>query len=53
MPNSARKVIVDRGRKYSRVACRFCEKILVKKEQELHVYVCEKVPKSLQNALGW
>ena len=54
MPNSGRKVIVDGGRKCNRVVCRFCEKVLKKKKEiELHIYVCEKVPQSLQNALGW
>ena len=45
--NGSRKVMLDGGRKYSRVACRFCEKILTKKEQELHIYVCEEVPQEI------
>ena len=47
MPNRGRKVIFDGGWKYSRVVCRFCEKILTKKEQELHIYVCEEVPQEI------
>ena len=27
--------------------CRFCEKVLAKKEAELHFYVCEKVPQEI------
>ena len=45
--NGSRKVMLDGGRKYSRVACRFCEKILNEKEQQLHIYVCEKAPQEI------
>ena len=45
--NGNRMVTLDGGRKFSRVACRFCEKMLTKKEQELHIYVCEKVPQEI------
>ena len=47
--NGKRKVVLDGGRKCSRVACCFCEKILSKKEEKLHIYVCEKVPQEIFN----
>ena len=50
MPSSSRKIIVDGGRKCNRVVCRFCEKVLTKKDVELHVYVCEKVPQEIFQA---
>ena len=28
-------------------ACRFCQKTLSKKEVELHLYMCEKVPQEI------
>ena len=45
------------GRGQTRVICRFCKKVLAKKEVDMHVYVCDKVPQEildqlLQNALG-
>ena len=45
--NGSRKVMLDGGRKCSRVVCCFCEKTLSKKEVELHIYVCEKVPQEV------
>ena len=45
--NGSRRVVLDGGRKCNRVVCCFCEKVLRKKEVELHVYVCEKVPQEI------
>ena len=52
MPNKSIKMMREGGRKHCRVVCHFCRQVLMKKEVELHVYVCEKVPQSLQNAFG-
>ena len=54
MPNKNRKLV--RGQ--TRIVCSFCKKIIGKKETNMHMYVCEKVPQemlnlSLQNTLGW
>ena len=40
------------------VKCKFCEKVMTKKDQRYHLLMCDKVPQeilnqSLQNALGW
>ena len=29
------------------IMCKFCEKAMTKKEAELHLYVCEKVPQEI------
>ena len=56
--------MISVGGRRSSVVCHFCQKSLTKKEEELHIYVCEKVPQeifggttnrsdhSLQNTLG-
>ena len=46
MPNSSRKVIVDGGSVIELFVV-FVKKVLTKKEVELHVYVCEKVPQEI------
>ena len=58
MPNrNGNRKVMSVGRSRSSDICRFCQKLLTKKEVGMHVYVCEKVPQeilnlSLQNAFG-
>ena len=58
MPNRDRKLVFKGGRGQTRIVCRFCQKIIGKKEVDMHIYICNKVPQemlnlSLQNTLGW
>ena len=47
--NGSRKVMIGVGRRCSSVVCIFCQKSLTKKEEELHIFVCEKVPQEIFN----
>ena len=55
--NGSRRITIDVGRSRSSDICRFCKKVLTKKEVDMHVYVCNKIPQeilnlSLQSTLG-
>ena len=58
MSNKRRKLMFNGGRGQTMIVCRFCQKSLVKKEANMHMYGFNKVPQemlnlSLQNTLGW
>ena len=58
MPNKNRKLMFRGGSGQTRIVCRFCQKSLIKKEVDMHMYICNKVPQemlnmSLQDTLGW
>ena len=48
--NGGRKVMSGGERCRGRVVCGFCGKTLMKKEKELHIFVCEKVPQEIFQA---
>ena len=49
MPNKRRKLMFKGGRGQTMIVCCFCQKSLLKKEADMHMYVCEKVPQEMLN----